>query len=110
ARLGILRDLLRSTHPHQVTRPVRGKLLKREFNNVASKRARFANAKPANGISEKADVDGAQSRFAAKLGIHTTLDDAKQRGGRLRSRRGGRIRPPDGAKLRRPSFSKIRAC
>src|ERR1700732_508395 len=53
-RLRVLCNFLGSANPHPISRLVGGKMLKREKDNVASKSASFANAKPADSIPRKA--------------------------------------------------------
>src|SRR6202041_3084343 len=77
ARLRVLGDFFRSTHSHQIARPISGKMLKRGQYNVASKFPRFAHAETADGIARKPSPDGAFGRLATQFGIHSTLYYAK---------------------------------
>src|ERR1035437_8230504 len=63
AQLRLLRNLFWSSHPHQITRLIGGKMLKRGLDNVASKLARFADAKPADSVSRESDIDGPLRRL-----------------------------------------------
>src|ERR1035438_6752557 len=76
--LGVECNLFRSADPHQIARPVGGKMLERRQNNVAGQFARFADAEAADGVSGETDVEGARGGFAAKLRIHAALDNAEQ--------------------------------
>src|SRR5258708_10841027 len=78
ARLSILRNLVGSANSHQIPRLVGGKMFQRRQDNFTRKLARFANAKPADGISRKANVDGAFGRLAAQFTVHAALHNAKQ--------------------------------
>src|SRR5450631_2478806 len=78
ARLRVLRDLLGSADPHQIARLVGGKMLQCRQDNIARKLARFAHAKPADGIAGEPDVEGARGRFVPKLAVHPPLHNAKQ--------------------------------
>src|SRR5437764_12350223 len=79
AEAGVLDDLFRSSDSHQITRLVGGKILQRGFDHLAGERTGLADAETSDSVAGEADVDGAESRFAAQFEIHTALDDAKER-------------------------------
>src|ERR1700683_550087 len=78
AELGVLGDLLGRAHSHQIARLVSRKVLQRSLDHFASALPRFANAKPADRIAGKANLDRPLSRFLSQFQIHPALNNAEK--------------------------------
>ncbi len=78
AEPGVLNDLLRRAHAHQIARLVGGKVLEGSFNNFAGTLPGLTDAKPANSVAGEPDLNSPLGGFFAKFQIHAALNDAEE--------------------------------
>ena len=79
-------------------------MLKRGFDDLASQLPRLADAEAADGVSGKADFDGALGRFLAQGKVHATLHNAEEGLSRFRPCRDSRPRLSGRAEAQRRSL------